>query len=263
MSDTLLTPSTLGGLRVRKAADRPPNINLMVFAESGWGKTTLAGSADAVPAMRKVVMLDFEGGDLSLSHSYPDVDVVPIGDWDDAQSTYNDLFAGGHGYGTVIVDSLTEIQKLCMYWVMGRVLDDKPDREEFVPSMREWGINLEMMRKFVRAMRDLPINVIFTALVQEDKNPKTGMVVKKPSLTGKLKNEVAAFLDVVVYGYFLETVENNETVQKRLLLTKSTDSIIAKDRTGRLPMVVEEPTMKQLYTLFNLQNTPTEGKDIA
>jgi hypothetical protein len=260
MSTDILTPTTLGGLRVRKAADRPPNINFMVFAESGWGKTTLAGSSDAVPAMRKVVALDFEGGDLSLSHSYPNVDILPVKQWEDVQAVYDDLLAGGHDYQTIIIDSLSEIQKLCMYYVMGRVIEEHPGREEFVPSMREWGINLEMMRRFVRAMRDLPYNVIFTALVAEDRNQRTGITTKKPSLSGKLKNEVAAFLDVVSYGYFKEVTENNETVQKRLLLTRSTDEIIAKDRTGKLPEVVVEPTMEILYDLFDLTNTNRKEK---
>lgn len=259
----LLTPTTLGGLRVRKASARPPNVNMLVFAESGWGKTTLAGSADAVPAMRKVVALDFEGGDLSLSHSYPNVDVLRISDWMDCQRVYEELFAGGHEYGTVIIDSLTEIQKLCMYYVMGTVVDEHPERDENVPSIREWGINLELMRKFVRAMRDLPLNVIFTALVVEDRNQRTGLVTKKPSLSGKLKNEVAAFLDVVAYGYIKEMSENNETVQKRLLLTQSTDEIIAKDRTGKLPQVVVEPTMEILYDLFDLTNIRQKEKTSA
>jgi AAA domain-containing protein len=256
----LLTPTTLGGLKVRKAAQRPPNANLLVFAESGWGKTQLAGSSDAVPEMRNVVAMDFEGGDLTLSHSYPNVDVVPIKKWEDAQAVYDELWAGGHGYGTAIVDSLTEIQKLCMYSVMGRVVEEHPERDEDVPSIREWGINLELMRKFVRGMRDLPINVIFTALVVEDRNQRTGMVTKKPSLSGKLKNEVAAFLDVVAYGYIKEVSENNETKQMRLLLTQSTDEIIAKDRTGKLPQVVVEPTMEILYDLFDLSNTKPKEK---
>jgi phage nucleotide-binding protein len=260
MSTELLTPTTLGGLRVRKAAERPPNINLLVYAESGWGKTTLAGSSDAVPEMRKVAVLDFEGGDLSLSHSYPNVDIIPVKDWVDVQSVYDELHAGGHGYQTIVIDSLTEIQKLCMYWVMKRVIDESPNREEFVPSMREWGINLEMMRKFVRGMRDLPYNVIFTALVADDRNQRTGITTKKPSLSGKLKNEVAAFLDVVAYGYMKEVTDQGETKQMRLLLTQSTDEVIAKDRTGKLPQVVVEPDMKQLYSLFDLTNSQPKEK---
>lgn len=256
-----LSPRSLGGLPLRKAIDRPPNINFLVFAESGWGKTTLAGSADAVPAMRKVVVLDFEGGDMSLAHSYPDVEIVPIKRWVQVQAVYDELYAGGHDYGTIVVDSLTEIQKLNMYHIMGRVIDENPNREEDVPSMREWGINLEQMRKFVRAFRDLPVNVIFTALVMEEKNQRTGQVVKKPSLSGKLKNEVAAFLDVVGYGY-MKSVDGE---MKRLLLTRNTDEIIAKDRTGRIPEVVVEPNMIQLHSYFTntIQGEVASQKEIA
>jgi hypothetical protein len=110
-----------------------------------------------------------------------------------------------------------------------------------------------MMRKFVRAFRDLPMNVIFTALVNDDRNQRTGVITKKPGFTGKLRNEFAAFLDVIVYGYMKEV----DGEQMRLLLTQNTDEIIAKDRTGKLPMVVEEPTMKKLYDMFQLETPLT------
>jgi len=107
------------------------------------------------------------------------------------------------------------------------------------------------MRKFVRAFRDLPMNTIFTALKVDAKNDRTGMVTTKPSLSGKLADEVAAFLDIVVYYYVKQVVENGEKFDRRLLLTAKTETIIAKDRTDRLPIVVEEPTMQKLFDLIN------------
>ena len=239
----IITPRNLAGLRIVKAAERAPFINMLVYGNSGMGKTRLGGSADAVPSMRKVLIVDVEGGTLTLTHSHPNVDIVRVETWKEMQAVYDELYAGNTGYNTVVLDSLTEIQKFNMYDVMSDLKRQNPERSVDVPSMREWGINLEQMRKFVRAFRDMPVNTIFTALAKEEKNAKTGMVHKKPSLSGKLADEVAAFLDIVCYMY----VKEIDGEMRRMLLTTSTDEYVAKDRTGKLPLVIPDPTMTEIY----------------
>jgi hypothetical protein len=73
-------------------------------------------------------------------------------------------------------------------------------------------------------------------------------------LSGKLAGEVAAFLDIVAYYYVKQVVVDGDKIDKRLLLTAKTETIIAKDRTRRLPVVVEEPTMQKLFDLINNGN---------
>jgi phage nucleotide-binding protein len=251
----VITPRNLAGLRIVKAAERAPFINMLVYGNSGMGKTRLGGTADSVPAMRKVLVLDVEGGTLTLTHSNPNVDIVRVKTWKEVQAVYDELYAGNHDYSTVILDSLTEIQKFNMYTVMEDLKKDPKNSERSidVPSMREWGINLEQMRKFVRAFRDMPINTIFTALAKEEKNAKSGMIHKKPSLSGKLADEVAAFLDIVCYMY----VKEIDGELRRMLLTSSTDEFVAKDRTGKLPLVIQNPTMPEIYKYIS-SDTYTE-----
>lgn len=247
----VLTPTKFAGLKVIKAKDRPANLNILIYGESGVGKTRLAGSADDVPEMRSVLVIDFEGGTETLKHSYPNCDTVRVESWKDVQGVYDELYAGNHKYRTVILDSLTEIQKFNMYNVMQKLIEQNENRDVDVPSMREWGINLEQMRKFVRAFRDLPMNTIFTALMVSEKDQKTGLTVKEVHLSGKLKKEVAAFLDIVVFMYMREMEINNETKQTRLLLSQATDTCTAKDRTGKLPQVMVEPTMAEIMKYIN------------
>lgn len=254
----VITPRNLAGLRIVKAAERPPFINMLVYGNSGMGKTRLAGTADSVPEMRKVLILDVEGGTLTLTHSNPNVDIVRVATWKEVQAVYDELYAGNHDYSTIVLDSLTEIQKFNMYNVMDDLKKDPKNSERSidVPSMREWGINLEQMRKFVRAFRDMPINTIFTALAKEEKNQKTGMIHKKPSLSGKLADEVAAFLDIVCYMY----VKELDGQMQRMLLTTSTDEYVAKDRTGKLPLVIQNPTMTEIYKHIE-STTYTENRN--
>ena len=252
----VITPRHLAGLRIVKAAERPPFINMLIYGNSGMGKTRLAGTSDDVPAMRKVLILDVEGGTLTLTHSNPNVDIVRVETWKEVQAVYDELYTGNHDYSTIVLDSLTEIQKFNMYNVMTDLKREHPERSEDVPSMREWGVNLEQMRKFVRAFRDMPINTIFTALAREEKNNKTGMIHKKPSLSGKLADEVAAFLDIVCYMY----VKEIDGEMQRMLLTTSTDEYVAKDRTGKLPLVIPNPTMSEIYKHIE-STTYTENRN--
>lgn len=254
----VLTPRTLGGLRIAKVAERTPHVNLLVYGNSGVGKTRLLGTSDDCEPMRKVVFLDLEGGAFSLRATNPDVDVVRIPNWASLVEVLQELRAGNHGYNTVVIDSLTEVQKYNLYYVLGLRVEEAEAKEKIadpdIADMRAWQRNSEHMRKVVRAFRDLPMNALFTALVREDKNPQSGAVKLLPSLSGKLASEVAAFLDVVVYMYKKEVdVPDGEVtvkVNKRLLLTSATENVVAKDRSDNLPVVIENPSMPNLYSLI-------------
>lgn len=239
----MVSLATIAGLQIRKVKETKHFINMLIYGESGVGKTSLAGSADAVPEMRKVLFIDIEGGTLSLQSRYPDVEVVRITTWDDMQKVYDELYLGGHGYNTVIIDSLTECQKMSMDRIMKKVVSDHEERDADVPGIREWNINIEQLRKFVRAFRDLPINTIFTALVKSDKNQRTGAIKRKPSLSGKVADEVAGFLDIVTYLYMKEI----EGANTRMLLCGQTEDTVAKDRTDKLPTTIQTPTMADIW----------------
>jgi hypothetical protein len=242
-----LVPGDLAGLSVAPVKDRLRTMNILIYGESGVGKSILSASADAVPEMRPVLVIDIEGGTLSLTHTYPEVHVVRVKSWKELQLLYNELHAGNHNYRTIVIDSLTETQKFGMYSIMRDVIEKDDERDPDIPSMREWGKNIEQTRRLVRGFRDLEMNTIFTALAKSDKDQRTGTTTKKPYLSGKLADEVAAFLDIVVYYYVKNVQEEGNTVTKRLLLTTATDTLVAKDRSGKLPMVIESPTMKTIY----------------
>lgn len=246
--------STIAGLPIKRVTDQPNQFNMLIYGESGVGKTTLAGSADSIPEMRKVLLIDIEGGTLSLRGHYPDVETVRVKTWSDMQSVYDELHLGGHGFNTIIIDSLTEVQKMSMDKIMKKLVEEYSERDADVPGIREWNINIEQTRKFVRAFRDLPTNTIFTALEKQDKNPMRGSIRRKPSLSGKVADEVSAFLDIVAYLYTKEANGEN----KRFLLCGATEDTVAKDRTGKLELVIENPTLQTIWnTVKGLTNNAT------
>lgn len=202
----------------------------------------MAASADDVPELRRVLLIDFEGGDMSLERRYPNVDLVRVTDFQEIQNIYNFLaLSHDHGYGTVILDTLTEIQKLSMDRIMKRVKSEDASIE--MPRMRDWGINIDQMRQMTRAFRDLPIHTIFTCHSKEDSD-NTGIRYIKPSLSGKLSNEVAGYMDMVVYLY---VKEDDDGKPIRVLMSHSSESHVAKDRSDMLPQYLKKPTMKLIY----------------
>lgn len=237
----------IAGLPIERVNQKAPFINMLIYGESGAGKTRLSGSADAVPSMRRVLFIDVEGGTLTLRDTFPEVETVRVRNWQQMQAVYDSLYDGNHMFTTVVIDSLTEVQKMSMDNVMRKLVEEHEERDSDVPGIREWNINLEQTRKFVRAFRDLPCNTIFTALASTDKDMRTGAIKRKPSLSGKVKDEVAGFLDMVLYLYVKEINQEN----KRMLLCEQTENTVAKDRSNTLPQTIENPSMEVLWNLVN------------
>jgi hypothetical protein len=253
----VLTKETIGGLAINSVAESEALINMIIYAESGTGKTILAGSSDAVAEMSPVLIADVEGGTFSLRAFYPNVKSVRIKSWDDIATLYNELRRGDHPFKTIVIDSLTELQKVSMTTIMAEVIKHDADRDPEVPSVREWGKNAEQIRRVVRAFRDLPMNTIFTALVADDKDPKSGKTTYRPSLPGKLAKEVPGYVDLCLYMYRKELPDpeqEGKTKNSRLLLSSATEQYVCKDRSNNLPPVLVEPTMAEIWSAIHKHN---------
>lgn len=248
LSDLTREPrEKLGGLEIMGVAEQDPFINMLVYGFPGAGKTVLAGSADVVAEMSPTLFIDVEGGTFSLRKFYPDVQVVRVKTWRDMQAVYDSLYRGTE-YKTVVLDSLTEIQRLSMYQIMKETVAKDEERDPEVPAVREWGKNGEQTRRMVRAFRDLPMNTIFTCLARVDKDQKTGFNLHKPSLTGKLADEITGYFDLCVFLYTSVTQKKDQEPEVlRRMLTGATNTHVAKDRSSSLPLVIEDPSMQIIH----------------
>lgn len=246
-----LTKTKLSGFNITTIEKQDPFFKILIYGEPGTGKTVLSGGADDVPEMRPVLVVDMEGGLASIRDAHPEIHVIRVKNWDEMYALYEALYDTDHGYRTIIIDSLSEVQKFNMLHIMKDASANNPKQNEDVPSMREWGINLNQMRKFVRGFRDLDCNVIFTAHEMLVVDEMTGKSSVKPSFSGKLANELAGFLDEVFYLY----VKKESDGLKRIILTGKTDREVAKDRSGKLPLTIKEPTMRKIFDLINTNNS--------
>jgi hypothetical protein len=272
-SDLVTSAKTFAGIPIAPVRETKSNINLLIYGVPGSGKTHLASLADRVPAMRPVLYLNIEGGDMTLRHSAPEIRKIPEEgslSWGQLETVYHELHRqcytsdiqpGEFVPRTVIIDTLTEMQKMNMSQIMAQLLTEEPDKnwDPDIPDVRRWGKNIEQIRRWVRRYRDLPLNVIMTCHEQEDKDNMTGLVTHKPQLSGKLSNEVAGFFDVVVYLYVKNEAEPGDQPKPvRKLLTGALEGFIAKDRSGSLPHVMVNPSMADIYG--NITKGITAGK---
>lgn len=235
---------------IASLTETPLYHNYFVYGEPGAGKTRLAGSASVVPEMGKVLLIDVEGGTATLRSCYPNVDVLRVASMKKLEEVCTWLYGDGSKlYGTVILDSLTEIQSMDMSEIMAGVAAKSGSKQsEEVPSPREYLMSLNHMRKVVRAFRDAPMNCIVTCLADSGRDPDTGKKFVKPLLTGKFSTEVMAFFDEVFYLFVKDGKDDNgNAVQRRVMLTTTVQEIVAKDRSGKLEPITVEPTMQTIY----------------
>jgi hypothetical protein len=234
-------------LPVSPVPEEVPFLNLLMYAETGVGKTRLGGSAAEVEGMYPMLVVDTEAGTTTLRQFSPEIrkriEIVTMKERKDIEKLYNELVMDTSDYyKTVMLDSATEIQDLDMITIMKDVVRRDPDRDVDVPSQREWGVSRSHMRKIIRAYRDLPMHTIITCLVVEDK--EDGRRPRYyPSLPGKLKSEIGGFMDIVGYMY-----KNDQ--QQRTIQFEGTQRVIAKDRTGTLGGFMVDPTLSKMMELI-------------
>ena len=244
--------ATVEGSSIREKLDvQPPSVsewvNMLIFGDTGVGKTHFLGTAADCPAFSPLLIIDCEGGLATIRHR-TDIDVVVARTMKDLEKIHNELFLNNDNhYKCVGIDSVTEIQDLDMRTIMRetKMLARNPDNVDIdVPSPREWGKSRNHIRAIVRAFRDLQMHCIITALhteVSEEGRPDR----LQPDLPGKQRVEIPGFMDIVGYYY----KEDGNLRKMQFTGTKRVPK--AKTRYSELGDVIDNPTIPILWEKLN------------
>lgn len=242
-------------LDVKSPSDSVTYLNILLYGEPGSGKTWLAGTANNSPATKPVLLLDVEGGTTTL-RTQTDIDVMQIRTMSQIEEAHAAVNKNPGYYKTVIIDSITELQKLDMRTLMLAQKEARPDSTDvYVPSQREWGKSGERVRMIIRGFRDLECNVIVTALLAEKQDEKTNIIYMFPSLPGKLRSEIPGFFDIVGLLTANDERVGDETIITRKIQFAKTTRVIAKDRTSALPDVMFDPNIPEMWRLIEASSS--------
>lgn len=206
-------------------------LSILVHASSKVGKTTFSSSAPL-----PLLALDAEGGwsfmgnspylvgiygrPLNITYWDPcagppptydgtwEICVAAITSWNSLECAYNWLITGQHQFKSLVVDSITELQRRCRSNLVGPTEQMK---------MQHWGVLLTMMDATIRGLRDLKDDlrnaievVVFIA--------ETRMIDGKwrPSLQGQISTALPYWLDLVGYLFVEDELDANGQPTRRV-----------------------------------------------
>lgn len=245
-------------------------LSLLVHAFSKVGKTTLAGTCpppvlflDAegrtrfLPSARNVTAM--YGRPVRLTQWVPsgppplydgtwDICVVQCNDWMTVEAAYQWLMQGQHHFQSLVLDSITEIQRRCREALKGTE----------VMKIQDWGTLLDRMSRIIRGFRDLtlhptrPLSVVM--FIAETRQRGEGGKWK-PAMQGQIEIALPYWMDVIGYLYKENTMDVNGQPTgpevRKLLITQHPLYEAGEAVQGVLGDVITDPNVYVMHQTLN------------
>lgn len=245
------------------------HVNMIVYGDTGAGKTHLCGTAFDFEATSPPLFIDFEGGTRTIIGK--NIRIAKPSTWTEIQVIYDFLVHKNYLFKCVIVDSLTELQKkFSMGYIMGELGEETGDGYKDLgastaPTRQDWLRSGGQMRKFIRGFRDLAYlkdrrrrcHVIMTTLEKYDEKKNTTC----PELPGSLGLECGAMVDILArLSRQNISVEDDEGIAipaaRRHLLTddyinEQGIKFMGKNRGGLLGTHMWDPSIEKIIGVWS------------
>lgn len=243
---------------ITKLTDAPMYHNWLIHAESGVGKTVLAGTAP------NLLFLTIEAeGTQSAAYAGSTADQWVLHnakDFEEAQ----DYFVNGSGctdYDWVSIDSASELEDKVVDEILVEGKRKNPRRSLDRMALDDYGARDQRMMRIVDTFNRLPINVLYTCHTmyfegqdEEGEDEIVAMPMLGSQKNGRLSTKVCGkvtmvgHLDVVRAKQEGEEKEAKKGKSIRRLYTEKTPGIFAKNRVG-LGEFIDNPTIPQILAV--------------
>ena len=196
-------------------------LKVTVYGPAGAGKTSLIASLRG-----KILILSAEAGLLSLAGADIDADVVEVQSIETLRAAYAEIKATPDAYDWIVLDSVSEIAEVVLASEKAKTKDPR----------QAYGALQDAMLQIMRAFRDLPCGVYFSAKMQATKDEATGRITYGIGMPGtKLGEQIPYLFDEVFRLVVVDEDDGNGgKVANRYLMTATDGKSTAKDRSGRL-----------------------------
>ncbi len=214
---------------------------------------------------------------LSAHHKYRDILVAdPKQKTPEAQNAYEKLClfesslkgediedikeAGPKMYNTIIVDSLTEVERMAMDNFLGAgeepgVIDISEDVK--VAEFKEYKQINNTLNRVMRALRDLPYNLLVVCSADYTQNEHK-QHIWNPAMTGKLSTQIQGYFDIV--GYLVPGKQGDSLI-RRLWIAPEGKWDAKCRRAALTESYFDNPTMQVIMSRCGLIKEGTSKKD--
>lgn len=252
--------------RIKPASEIEDYLRFLIYGYPKKGKTRLCASAP------DVLLVDINDKGTSSTRRDTNPNVFPVSTWSDINDLYWFLESGDHQYKTVALDGITGMQTLCMNFVLGEEKSLDASRDPDLPRGPTWQKASQMMKTQITNYRNLPMNVIFTALVRvrssgddegDDDNEEVTITPNcMPSVASHLEAAVSIIGYLTVRKIYVKKkvkVKGGKSKLKKVPVTRTrlivgnNERYITGDRTGLFGEYVDSPDISEMLRIYNGQ----------
>lgn len=248
--------------------DVDEHVNLLVYGDSGVGKTVFGGSG------KNVLILSIEKGTTSAKRQGSKAKVWHIDTWDELTEAYTWLYNNpDHGFDWVVLDSITRMQQDALRAILDGAVEENATRDLDIPAIQDHQKWQNMFKRFILAFCDLPVNTCFLALARKEVDEE-GTDFLTPDIQGKgyqISQYVCSLMSA--YGYMkivnkkVKVVKDGEEkiVARRVrrIIFEDTGVVRGKDRFDVLAPYTENKTLAQISAMINGEPDPGPARPPA
>lgn len=206
----------------------------LIYGSTGVGKSVFCGASQYLRTFFIDVDIGIDSVRANPTTRWDLVHVAQVRCQADFFKAYDFIEANCSQYDLVVVDTVTELQRLILQELVGA-----SSIKKMYADQRDWGTILLVMEHFARKFRGLPLHVIWTAHENHELDPDTQRYMYVPSFQGQFKMQYGKhFGNIARYQLFDEQKkgENNttQTITHRFLNCQRDQATEAKDRSSSL-----------------------------